>query len=555
MYIAAIAGGLSIANTLFGGSDSGGVSQQASIDAQNQQNAISADQWNYYKTNYQPLETNLIDQAKAAGSPEEFARARGAANADVTGAFDRTGKEFEAGLQARGINPGSPAYTSGLGSMKIAEGATRAGALTAADNATRALAYSKGLDVVGLGRNIPAQSAASSSAAATNARAMQNQQFLQNQTNQKNVGYGLDALGRQAKTWFGGGTPDASTTYNPNGTTSGSAPVAWNGEYADGGKVGAYGKRADGTDKGTGFLGPMKRPDGRTSTEISIGVPINGQQMEIPTMVPTLSQQEIQYLLNNDERAVLQDHPIANSIRQKAIDHAQYRVDAEMNPFAGPEDVPLIGGRDTVPDIRDELQKYNERQNRPQLPITLQKYDESHGLPIGDVLQKYDERQALPRFGFANGGVIETKQTAPGRYEANGLESLLQKRGLNPTMAKRHSITPHMKHFAAGGSVGLEPQASDSGMISGPGTATSDSIPAQIDGQAPASLSNGEYVMPASAVDMTGEEIFDAIRQASLQKRAQGLEPQQPATSNDVPLNAGHQAYRNGGRVNHGLGC
>jgi hypothetical protein len=47
--------------------------------------------------------------------------------------------------------------------------------------------------------------------------------------------------------------------------------------------------RADGTKKGTGFLGPLKRPDGMTMTEYSVGVNIDGKDVEIPTLVPTLT--------------------------------------------------------------------------------------------------------------------------------------------------------------------------------------------------------------------------------------------------------------------------
>ena len=33
-----------------------------------------------------------------------------------------------------------------------------------------------------------------------------------------------------------------------------------------------YGKRTDGTNKGAGYFGELKRPDGSVSTEISVGV-------------------------------------------------------------------------------------------------------------------------------------------------------------------------------------------------------------------------------------------------------------------------------------------
>lgn len=60
----------------------------------------------------------------------------------------------------------------------------------------------------------------------------------------------------------------------------------------------------------------------------------------------------------------------------------------------------------------------------------------------------------------------------------------------------------------------------DGGLIVGPGTGTSDSIPANIDGQDPASVSNGEYRIPASAVAIIGRAKLDAIVAKYHQKEA-----------------------------------
>ena len=95
-----------------------------------------------------------------------------------------------------------------------------------------------------------------------------------------------------------------------------------------------YGLRADKTPKGEGFLGALKRKDGRVSTEISIGVEdvIPGQEMEIPTLVPTMTQAEVAYLLNHDPEQT----PIPKSIINKAIDFARQRVSAGQPVFAQP---------------------------------------------------------------------------------------------------------------------------------------------------------------------------------------------------------------------------
>ena len=84
--------------------------------------------------------------------------------------------------------------------------------------------------------------------------------------------------------------------------------------------------RADGTEKGLGFFGELQRPDGNVSTELSIGVGFDGQETEIPTLVPTLTRTEVDSLLAGGE--------ITEEITQKAIKHAQSRFKQGKGAFA-----------------------------------------------------------------------------------------------------------------------------------------------------------------------------------------------------------------------------
>lgn len=89
--------------------------------------------------------------------------------------------------------------------------------------------------------------------------------------------------------------------------------------------------RPDGSEKGTGFLGVYKRPDGNVSTEISVGVPVDGKEMDIPTMVPGLTKQELNWLLTTPVDKIAKELPA--SIRHKAIEHAKARIAAGLSPF------------------------------------------------------------------------------------------------------------------------------------------------------------------------------------------------------------------------------
>lgn len=111
----------------------------------------------------------------------------------------------------------------------------------------------------------------------------------------------------------------AQTGANRNGTTATDAGAG-------------YGTRADGTQKGRGFLGELKRPDGGVSTEISVGVNIGGKETEIPTLVPTLTRSEIDYLLSGGRPT--------DAIVDKAVKHAKERMAMGKSPFASESDAP-----------------------------------------------------------------------------------------------------------------------------------------------------------------------------------------------------------------------
>ena len=93
------------------------------------------------------------------------------------------------------------------------------------------------------------------------------------------------------------------------------------GEPSDG-----YGLRADGTKKGKGFLGEIKNADGSVSTEVSIGVNIDGKETEIPLLIPTLTEDEIKIVTSGGE--------VPKEIIDKAVSHAMERIKTGASPFA-----------------------------------------------------------------------------------------------------------------------------------------------------------------------------------------------------------------------------
>ena len=94
-----------------------------------------------------------------------------------------------------------------------------------------------------------------------------------------------------------------------------------------------WGKRPDGSQKGAGYFGVLKRPDGNVSTEISIGVGLGGKEMDIPLIVPTLTKSELNKLLS---MPLGKNFNPPESIIKKAVDHARMRIDQGKSPFAAP---------------------------------------------------------------------------------------------------------------------------------------------------------------------------------------------------------------------------
>lgn len=99
--------------------------------------------------------------------------------------------------------------------------------------------------------------------------------------------------------------------------------------------------RADGSRKGLGFFGVLNRPDGRVSSELSMGTSdVDGTEQEIPLLVPTLSHDEIQYLLAASPGDW--QNPMMKAIAAKAVAFAQGRQKAGKPFFAQEgEQVPM----------------------------------------------------------------------------------------------------------------------------------------------------------------------------------------------------------------------
>lgn len=95
----------------------------------------------------------------------------------------------------------------------------------------------------------------------------------------------------------------------------------------------SYGMRLDNTPKATGFFGPLQTPYGTTATEVSVGVNFDGQEQLIPSLVPTLTQEEINTVLS-----LKPEQKMPKNILDKAVSHARQRIGQGLSPFASNEE-------------------------------------------------------------------------------------------------------------------------------------------------------------------------------------------------------------------------
>jgi hypothetical protein len=91
-----------------------------------------------------------------------------------------------------------------------------------------------------------------------------------------------------------------------------------------------WGPRPDGSSKGMGFLGVFKTPSGQDVSEYSVGVNIGGKEMDVPSLVPTLTSDEVQATLKaaNDQK------PPPQSVIEKAAAYAKQRIAQGKPVFA-----------------------------------------------------------------------------------------------------------------------------------------------------------------------------------------------------------------------------
>ena len=160
--------------------------------------------------------------------------------------------------------------------------------------------------------------------------------------------------------------------------------------------------RPDNTVKGMGFLGAIPRLDNPkdSSTELSIGIDWGSGEKLIPTMVPTLDDNELKYLLSTPADKLNSVNPELNkSITRKAVEFAKERESKKLPFFAQPDESPTearkttrsILGYPIVEPDEDLLKWFKENPQTTGMQWGAGKNDSSTDTPRSIVLNPFSK--------------------------------------------------------------------------------------------------------------------------------------------------------------------
>ena len=117
--------------------------------------------------------------------------------------------------------------------------------------------------------------------------------------------------------------------------------------------------------KSTGYFGPITRPDGAVSTELSAESDYQGKPMEYPLMVPGLSAAQMKELMSGSRPS--------EDVNSIAYQHAVQRKQRGLDPFASPTELrrpnPMngmgaINGKSIPRALPERMQNVNPRSVR-----------------------------------------------------------------------------------------------------------------------------------------------------------------------------------------------
>lgn len=150
----------------------------SSAAAADKQAAIAQDQWNTYKEQYSPVNTQLTGLATAAGSPAQIEQEGAIAGANATQQAGLANAATVRNLQRSGVNPNSGNALAVAGELANNDALARTGAINTARKTTQDAAFAKTLDTVNAGNHVASNATAGLSSATAGLSAASNANAL-----------------------------------------------------------------------------------------------------------------------------------------------------------------------------------------------------------------------------------------------------------------------------------------------------------------------------------------------------------------------------------------
>lgn len=143
----------------------------AAADNTRLQSQIAKDQWDKYKEIYQPLEIEMVDEAKNWLNQTRLDTAAGEAAQTVSSQFSKARDELS---RQPGLDPTSAAFQTGMIGLNLAEAANSATAQNSARKNVEDTAYTRKQSALALGKGLDATAASGLSSAASASLAQAN---------------------------------------------------------------------------------------------------------------------------------------------------------------------------------------------------------------------------------------------------------------------------------------------------------------------------------------------------------------------------------------------
>lgn len=132
-----------------------------------------------------------------------------------------------------------------------------------------------------------------------------------------------------------GGTATVSVSVNPGSAKfrgDGTVKITQVRSTATPEEMADWGDRPDGTPKNAGWRGIIPLPNGDVMTEVTIGVEIDGVETDIPLIVPSTTDDDLN-IIASLAMGLIDVSEIPQEIEDLAITWAEYRISENLSPY------------------------------------------------------------------------------------------------------------------------------------------------------------------------------------------------------------------------------